>query len=219
VLDFGAGPGHLVRALREMDVAADGIEPASTPRAAAATRHGIELHEGLAELAGRHYDAVVMLHTLEHVDDPAAVLRELLSIVSPGGSIFIEVPHAGGTGIWRADSRERMLDLPLHLYHFTPKTLKRLVGNVGGEVIDVRLSNCSQVEWMLAARATRAARPDETRDPLSPSATEVQRPSRTQRAWRSGVLPALRVLLAGDSFQLIARRAGASLPTPRLGAR
>jgi 2-polyprenyl-3-methyl-5-hydroxy-6-metoxy-1,4-benzoquinol methylase len=40
------------------------------------------------------YDAAFLVHTLEHLDDPVAVLRRIRSWLSPTGRLFVVVPNA-----------------------------------------------------------------------------------------------------------------------------
>jgi 2-polyprenyl-3-methyl-5-hydroxy-6-metoxy-1,4-benzoquinol methylase len=40
------------------------------------------------------YDAVFLIHTLEHLDDPVSVLRRVNGWLSPGGRLFVVVPNA-----------------------------------------------------------------------------------------------------------------------------
>lgn len=40
------------------------------------------------------YDSVFLVHTLEHIDDPVAVLRKIGTWLSPGGRLFVAVPNA-----------------------------------------------------------------------------------------------------------------------------
>lgn len=42
----------------------------------------------------RKFDEVQMMHTLEHVDDPVAALREIARLLSIGGKATVVVPHA-----------------------------------------------------------------------------------------------------------------------------
>jgi 2-polyprenyl-3-methyl-5-hydroxy-6-metoxy-1,4-benzoquinol methylase len=41
----------------------------------------------------RHWDAVICIYLLEHVDDPARAVRNLLSWARPGGLVVIAVPN------------------------------------------------------------------------------------------------------------------------------
>lgn len=44
--------------------------------------------------SGERFDNIAMGFILEHVDDPALVLRHYLSFLAPGGSVFVAVPNA-----------------------------------------------------------------------------------------------------------------------------
>ena len=41
-----------------------------------------------------NFDAIFLLHTLEHIDDPVDLLRRIRSWLSPGGRFFVAVPNA-----------------------------------------------------------------------------------------------------------------------------
>jgi 2-polyprenyl-3-methyl-5-hydroxy-6-metoxy-1,4-benzoquinol methylase len=40
------------------------------------------------------YDAIFLIHTLEHLDDPVAALARIKSWLAPGGRLFVVVPNA-----------------------------------------------------------------------------------------------------------------------------
>lgn len=46
------------------------------------------------ELPPASFDAVFLIHTLEHLDDPVAVLRKIRGWLSPAGRLFVAVPNA-----------------------------------------------------------------------------------------------------------------------------
>lgn len=41
-----------------------------------------------------YFDAIFLLHTLEHIDEPVAVLRRIGTWLSPWGRLFVAVPNA-----------------------------------------------------------------------------------------------------------------------------
>ncbi len=43
---------------------------------------------------GETFDAVFLMHTLEHLDEPVAVLRRILQWLTPSGRLFLVVPNA-----------------------------------------------------------------------------------------------------------------------------
>ncbi len=42
----------------------------------------------------KHFDAVFLIHTLEHLDDPKFVLEKIKSWLTPAGLLFVAVPNA-----------------------------------------------------------------------------------------------------------------------------
>jgi SAM-dependent methyltransferase len=211
VLDFGAGEGHLVRALREMGIAAEGIDTSPSGRAAARRMYDLELHaEGSADLCGR-FQLVTLIHSLEHVAEPVGTLTELRAAVEPGGMVFIEVPHAGSVDMWWPRRRREILDLPVHLYHFVPATLVRVVERAGLRVVELRLSNPDILEWALKKRARwrDVERAGEgialgTEGGWSPNNTAT---GSVRSLWASRVLPWVRRHFPGGKLQLLATRA------------
>lgn len=134
VLDIGCGPGWLLSEMRERGWLTRGTE-----RSRNALQHARDvldldvraqdITELLAE--GVSYDAVVLWHVLEHMHDPAAALRDICRLLRPGGVLMVAVPNfaspearLGGVGWFH-------LDVPRHLFHFTPATLTELLASAG----------------------------------------------------------------------------------------
>lgn len=63
----------------------------------------------------RRFDAIFLLHVLEHLDDPVLVLQRCKEWLLPGGRIFIAVPNA------QAASRQIATEMGL-VEHFTAVT-------------------------------------------------------------------------------------------------
>jgi SAM-dependent methyltransferase len=57
---------------------------------------GLVVHEGMFEAwaPAEPFDAVLVLHVAEHVDDPVALLAHLRDWVRPGGRLVVVVPNA-----------------------------------------------------------------------------------------------------------------------------
>jgi 2-polyprenyl-3-methyl-5-hydroxy-6-metoxy-1,4-benzoquinol methylase len=61
-------------------------------------RQNLSFERGMVENHGgaggtSDYDAVVFLQTIEHVQDPLAVLRHFRSLLAPGGSLYVSTPN------------------------------------------------------------------------------------------------------------------------------
>jgi SAM-dependent methyltransferase len=213
-LDFGAGQGHLVAGLQAHGVQADGVEPLASGRAAAREIHGLALLEDWPDPGAAPYDMVTLVHTLEHVRDPLSVLRAAALRTKPGGLLFIDVPHIGSVEMWRPRWRRRILSLPGHLFHFTPRTLQALVQRAGWDVRDVHLINSEFLEWSFAARArfggpaTGSVSRIVCREPVTAtaSATPHHRRGGMRRMWTDALLPWIRDRFPGYRFELVAIR-------------
>jgi SAM-dependent methyltransferase len=209
VLDFGAGEGHLVAAFRSLGIEADGVEPSGAARAEARRRYEVELLPTIPP-ENQRYDLIALVHSLEHVREPVSVMRSLRSRLNPHGSVFIDVPNAESFEILRPSRRKSILELPLHLYHFTPTTLSAVLRAVGLEVTNVRLMNPEWLEWLLSRWAARLS--SATRDVrLVVGRSSVQeKQSRVpmgRRAWRERVLPFIRGHSPGWRFEVFAEPA------------
>jgi demethylmenaquinone methyltransferase / 2-methoxy-6-polyprenyl-1,4-benzoquinol methylase len=120
VLDVATGTGLVAQALvRRYRCRVVGIDqsPAMLERAGAkvcgdsALRGRIELVEGEAEslpFADGEFDHLTFTYLLRYVDDPAATLRELARVVSPGGRVAgleFFVPRGAWLWAWRLYTR------------------------------------------------------------------------------------------------------------------
>ena len=97
VLDVGCGGGILSESMAALGAAVTGIDMGKAPLAVAKLHlkesgHRVEyLRTTAEELAPQRrdtFDVVTCLEMLEHVPDPAAVVRACAELVKPGGSVF-----------------------------------------------------------------------------------------------------------------------------------
>ncbi|MGE5139780.1 MAG: class I SAM-dependent methyltransferase, partial [Rudaea sp.] len=98
---------------------------------------GFHVHTGSLETApapAQPYDLVVGWMVLEHLHDPVACLRKLHEWVRPGGWLAISVPNAGSLEFRLFGRRWYALQVPTHLYHFSPQTLSALLAKGGWRV-------------------------------------------------------------------------------------
>lgn len=108
------------------------------------------LHVGpVGEVAGT-FDVITMIHVLEHIVDPVAVLATLRGKLTPGGLLLIEVPHhpANPFELLIADHRS----------HFTADSLSRALTAAGYEIVSVA-ENWIPKELSVVARPAAAQRP------------------------------------------------------------
>lgn len=131
VLDVGAGPGSLVRALRGRGRPALGLErtdvaPAGRSDEAAAEpalSGPLVIDAPLSDVRGA-CAAAVYWHSLEHLPRPLVSLREAVALLVPGGVVAIAVPNAASLQARVFGDAWLHLDPPRHLVHLSPSSLR-----------------------------------------------------------------------------------------------
>jgi ubiquinone/menaquinone biosynthesis C-methylase UbiE len=94
-VDVGSGTGEDVLAFARLGARAIGVEPSAALRAEAVRRAAgadVEYVEGQAEVLPFEDESVDVLRServLQHVDDPAAVVKEMARVLRPGGRIAL----------------------------------------------------------------------------------------------------------------------------------
>jgi len=142
VLDVGCGDGKVLVALWRRGYACDGTE--LNPRIGEHLPPEIAVHRGMVEDAHfppRAFRIVILRHVLEHVRDPLPTLREVRRVIADDGHLIIAVPNLAS---WQARLTAEQwfhLDLPRHLWHFSPTALRAVLAATGFDV--VRLSHVS----------------------------------------------------------------------------
>jgi predicted SAM-dependent methyltransferase len=74
---------------------------------------------------------VVCYHVLEHLPDPIGTLTEIRRILRPSGLLLIAVPNIGGLIARICKEHWLGVDVPRHLFHFSPETLKIALSRTG----------------------------------------------------------------------------------------
>ncbi len=136
-LELGCGNGRFMELLNEQGWETEGIEPAETPARRCIDR-GLNVRLGEFEamaLDDGVYDVVFAWMVIEHLHDPALAICKIREVLKPEGLLLFSVPNFGS---WEARIFGRYwysLQLPTHLNHFSPKTLRRLLQQNGFEIV------------------------------------------------------------------------------------
>jgi len=142
LLDIGSGDGAFVHHMASHGWDAIGLDfsPAAGELAARRGLRGRFLQGSLAEhdLPQGSLDAVTLWQVLEHIGEPLPLLQRVRTLLKPGGLLVASVPNLEGLSAVLTRERWWGLDVPRHLVHYTPRTLRRVVGAAGLRVVDVR---------------------------------------------------------------------------------
>lgn len=127
VLDIGTGPGTGLKAFHDRGWRATGVEP-DPSRAKIGRERGLEIIEAPMEdfsAGGSLFDVVTIIHTVEHLQKPLELLRNIRGVIKNSGYLYIEVPD-----IHCFVNARDSLYLE-HMNNFSEHTL-RLLGERGG---------------------------------------------------------------------------------------
>lgn len=98
-----------------------------------------KLNAFLGELQNAHYssnkfDAITMWHVLEHLNKPQLYLKEAHRILKKGGTLILEVPNIDSIVAKTFGCNWFEMDVPHHVYQFTPKSLTLLLERNGFQI-------------------------------------------------------------------------------------
>ena len=121
VLDFGCGDGGFLVAASAEGWSATGVEM----KPEHARFKGLEVVERIEDAAGP-FDLITLWHSLEHVQSPREVLGALSAHLARRGRVIVAVPNLDSYQARFFGAKWFHLDVPRHLFHFTPTALERL---------------------------------------------------------------------------------------------
>ena len=180
VLDVGCGGGILSEALAErgasvlgIDLAESALQAAEAHRAGQAVEYRLESSRDAAA-RGESFDAVTCMEMLEHVADPAAVLRDIHALLKPGGWAFFSTINrtlkARLGAVYAAEYLLRLVPQGTHQYDWfiKPAELSRMAERAGLAPVafcgmdylplrqSARLSRNLDINYLFAARREAA---------------------------------------------------------------
>lgn len=142
VLDLGCGNGGLTT-----ELARAGFEVVGCDRdqrgieIATASHPDLEFHqlafEDVPDQLSRRFDAVVSTEVIEHLYDPASLLRCARRMLRPGGVLVLTTPHYGYFkqlsvvlgGLW--EEHHQTSRVGGHIKLFSPKAMRQILNEQG----------------------------------------------------------------------------------------
>lgn len=140
LLDVGCGDGRFMaelteRAPQEFQILGIDFDDRALDRARAA---GFTVAAARVEdyVPDALFDCIFFFQVIEHVADPRAVMKKMLSLLAPNGIVVIETPDVAGwdirlfgKGLWGG------YHFPRHWHLFSPVILRKMLEEIGYEIV------------------------------------------------------------------------------------
>jgi len=145
LLEVGCAGGGYLESMRRAGWVAEGIE--FSERAATKARaKGFRVQTAQIESAeppAQPPDLIAAWMVLEHLHEPVHALSRMREWIAPGGYLIASVPDAGALERRLFGERWYALQVPTHLFHYTPITFEKLLQASGWTLERVRWQrNC-----------------------------------------------------------------------------
>jgi SAM-dependent methyltransferase len=133
ILDVGCGTGAFLSAMRRAGWNITGLEPDDAARQKAASLYNIHPlpPAALFNMGAGTFDAITMWHVLEHVHSLHDYVKQLSIILKDRGVLLVAVPNHTSADAKRYRENWAAWDVPRHLYHFSPYSMRLLMENHG----------------------------------------------------------------------------------------
>ncbi|QIP11463.1 methyltransferase domain-containing protein [Spirosoma aureum] len=127
ILDVGCGTGAFLDTSKQGGWQVMGMEPDPDARAVAQKKLEADIQPNLRALDGATpFDIITLWHVLEHIPDLNETVPQLNKLLSPKGTLLIAVPNSDSYDAHYFKEYWAAYDVPRHLQHFTPSTIKLL---------------------------------------------------------------------------------------------
>jgi len=141
LLDIGCGTGYFPAFMKQKGYSVAGVEVDPDAREFAIKEFGLPVYSPEAflknDLEGK-FDVITLWHVLEHLDNFDQYLDKMLGYLAPGGTLVIALPNCSSLDARFYKEKWAGYDVPRHLWHFTPSTMKILAEKHGLEIMKMR---------------------------------------------------------------------------------
>ncbi len=140
ILDLGCATGGFLSTMQGPSWKLFGIEMSEEAASEARSRCAAEVFVGDildAPFPPNSFDVITCFNVFEHVYEPKEVLVRVAKWLKPGGVFYTLMPNIDSAGARIFRSYWYPLELPRHLYHFSPATLGKVAQSAGLRVVSM----------------------------------------------------------------------------------
>jgi 2-polyprenyl-3-methyl-5-hydroxy-6-metoxy-1,4-benzoquinol methylase len=134
LLDLGCSSGAFLQSLSGKGWDLFGIEMSEKSAKQAHAKSGAHVFVGDildAQFSSESFDVITCFDVFEHLYEPRRVMSRIAEWLKPGGIFYVLVPNVDSAEGHIFGSYWHGLELPRHLFHYSPKSLKYLAESVG----------------------------------------------------------------------------------------
>jgi SAM-dependent methyltransferase len=134
ILDLGCSSGAFLESLRGESWELHGIDMSLDCAKRAEARTGSNVFVGdilEAPFPRESFDVITCFDVLEHLYEPRRVMAKVTEWLKPGGIFHVQVPNVDSAEARVFGSYWHGLELPRHLFHYSPASLKFLAQSAG----------------------------------------------------------------------------------------
>lgn len=133
LLDIGSGTGYFAGYMRNRGWNVTGIEISERARKYSISRFGSNVIDpgNISGVEDDSADCITLWHVLEHLHNPGMWMREIGRILKDNGRCVIALPNNDSADFKWFGPDWAALDVPRHLWHFSPGNFQRFASNHG----------------------------------------------------------------------------------------
>lgn len=141
LLEVGSGTGEFLWLAKATGWQVEGIEPSAVACEYAKERYGLELRNERWEMSifeeDEKFDAIVFWHVLEHIPSPISFMKQVNSLLTPGGRVLFSLPNQHSlTNVLQGFSSPLFVEED-HLIHYAKRHIEQLMALSDFEIISL----------------------------------------------------------------------------------
>jgi 2-polyprenyl-3-methyl-5-hydroxy-6-metoxy-1,4-benzoquinol methylase len=147
IIDIGCGVGYFLRVAKERGWKVGGVEPSKFAAEYGKNEFGLQIENKhfLDISLKENYDVVTFWDVIAHTRNPLGHLRLANQILSNSGLVVVKSPNRPQVLFYIASVISKIIEsrgllhIPAQLYHFTPKTMEKMLDKAGFEILKLEL--------------------------------------------------------------------------------
>jgi len=142
-IDVGCGPGYMLAQLKKLGFDEYGID--FNPDVIKVATEHFHVKAEVAKIqdlvaVNKHFDIALLIHVLEHVEDPIGLLKDIHQLLTPNSILFIESPNATRFSLIHSLKKGTLVNKheypPQHLTFWSPSSLYKTLELAGYQVLE-----------------------------------------------------------------------------------